>query len=177
MSAPVNLKDLAVRRDAGGGSSLAPRRHIVSRYILPGALVTGFLALTIWSARDIWLPRKLVTVVPVHVSLSEVQTAGTPLFKAAGWIEPRPTPVRVAALATGVVDQLLVVEDQFVKQGEPIARLVARDAELALQQAIATEGIALFEAVVAQGIAGVLARQRSSPYLAGVRSRLWRFVL
>lgn len=141
MSAPVNLKDLAVRRDAGGGSSLAPRRHIVSRYILPGALVLGFLALTIWSARDAWLPRKVVTVVPVHVSLSQVQAAGTPLFKAAGWIEPRPTPIRVAALASGVVDQLLVVEDQFVKQGEPIARLVARDAELALQQAIATEGM------------------------------------
>ena len=141
MSAPVNLKDLAVRRDAGSSSSLAPRRHIVSRYILPGALVLGFLALTIWSARDLWLPRKMVAVVPVHVSLSEMQTAGTPLFKAAGWIEPRPTPIRVAALATGVVDQLLVVEDQFVKQGEPIARLVARDAELALQQAIATEGM------------------------------------
>ena len=150
MSAPVNLKDLAVRRDAGGGSSLAPRRHIVSRYILPGALVTGFLALTIWSARDLWLPHQLVTVVPVHVSLSEVQTAGTPLFKAAGWIEPRPTPIRVAALATGVVDQLLVVEDQFVKQGEPIARLVARDAELALQQAIDTEGMRKGEVEEAQ---------------------------
>jgi hypothetical protein len=34
----------------------------------------------------------------------------------------------------------------------------------------------LFEAAVAQGIAGILARQRSSPYLPGVRSRLWRFV-
>lgn len=150
MSAPVNLKDLAVRRDAGGGGSLAPRRHIVSRYILPGALVLGFLALTIWSARDHWLPRKLVTVVPVHVSLSEVQTAGTPLFKAAGWIEPRPTPIRVAALASGVVDQLLVVEDQSVEQGEPIARLVARDAELALQQAIATEGMRKAETEEAQ---------------------------
>jgi len=42
--------------------------------------------------------------------------------------------------------------------------------------AIATEGIALFDAAVAQGIAGILARQRSSPYLPGVRSRLWRFV-
>ena len=42
--------------------------------------------------------------------------------------------------------------------------------------AIATEGIALFEAVVAQGIAGILARQRQSPYLPGVRSRLWRFI-
>ena len=36
--------------------------------------------------------------------------------------------------------------------------------------------IALFEAAVAQGIAGILARQRTSPYLPGVRSRLWRFM-
>ena len=152
MSAPVNLKDLAVRRDAVGGRSLAPRRHIMSRYILPGALVLGFLALTIWSARDLWLPRQSVTVVPVHVSLSEVQTAGTPLFKAAGWIEPRPTPIRVAALASGVVEQLLVVEDQSVEKGEPIARLVARDAELALEQAIATEGMRKAETEEAQAV-------------------------
>jgi hypothetical protein len=42
--------------------------------------------------------------------------------------------------------------------------------------AIPGEGRALFAAVAAQGLAGVLARQRSSPYLPGVRSRLWRFV-
>ena len=42
--------------------------------------------------------------------------------------------------------------------------------------AIAAEGRALHEAAAAQGIAGVMARQRTSPYLAGVRSRLWRFI-
>ncbi len=42
--------------------------------------------------------------------------------------------------------------------------------------AIATEGRALYDAAVAQGIAGILARQRMSPYLPGIRSRLWRFV-
>jgi hypothetical protein len=42
--------------------------------------------------------------------------------------------------------------------------------------AIAAEGRALHEAAAAQGIAGVLARQRTSPYLPGTKSRLWRFV-
>jgi hypothetical protein len=42
--------------------------------------------------------------------------------------------------------------------------------------AIAGEGRALHEAAADQGIAGVMARQRSSPYLPGVRSRLWRFI-
>ena len=48
--------------------------------------------------------------------------------------------------------------------------------EVVAVPAIATEGIALYDAVVAQGIAGVLARQRDEPLPAGVRSRLWRFV-
>ena len=64
-------------------------------------------------------------VVPVHVARAEVQQAGTPLFKAAGWVEPRPTPILVAALASGVVERLLVVEDQAVETGQPVAELVA----------------------------------------------------
>jgi bifunctional non-homologous end joining protein LigD len=41
---------------------------------------------------------------------------------------------------------------------------------------IAAEGVALFAAVSAQGLFGIRARQRTSPYLPGVRSRLWRSV-
>ena len=68
-------------------------------------------------------------------SQSAVQQEGTPLFQAAGWIEPRPTPVRVAALAPGVVERLLVVEDQPVKAGEPVAELIKEDAQLAYDRA------------------------------------------
>lgn len=42
--------------------------------------------------------------------------------------------------------------------------------------AIAAEGKALHAAAASQGIAGVLARERTSPYLSGVKSRLWRFI-
>jgi bifunctional non-homologous end joining protein LigD len=42
--------------------------------------------------------------------------------------------------------------------------------------AINGEGKALFEAVSGQGLFGIRARQRTSPYLPGVRSRLWRSV-
>jgi bifunctional non-homologous end joining protein LigD len=42
--------------------------------------------------------------------------------------------------------------------------------------AIASEGRALFEAVTGQGLYGIRARQRASPYLPGVRSRLWRTI-
>jgi bifunctional non-homologous end joining protein LigD len=48
--------------------------------------------------------------------------------------------------------------------------------EVVAVPAIATEGRALFEAVSGQGLYGMRARQRSSPYLPGIRSRLWRSV-
>jgi multidrug efflux pump subunit AcrA (membrane-fusion protein) len=57
------------------------------------------------------------------------------LFQAAGWVEPRPTPILVPALAEGVIEELLVVEGQTVQQGEPIARLIDIDSRLELQQA------------------------------------------
>lgn len=49
--------------------------------------------------------------------------------------------------------------------------------EVVVVPAITGEGRALHAAVSAQGIAGVLARRRSSPYLPGVHSRLWRSIL
>ena len=48
--------------------------------------------------------------------------------------------------------------------------------EVVAVPAINVEGRALYEAVSGQGLFGVRARQRSSPYLPGVRSRLWRSV-
>lgn len=57
-----------------------------------------------------------------------------------------------------------------------LRRVLRPGDEVVAVPAIAAEGRALFDAVAAQGIAGVMARQRTSPYLSGVRSRLWRFV-
>jgi bifunctional non-homologous end joining protein LigD len=48
--------------------------------------------------------------------------------------------------------------------------------EVVAVPAMASEGRALFEAVSAQGLYGIRARQRASPYLPGVRSRMWRTV-
>ncbi len=94
-----------------------------------------------WSARDLLLPPRQVRVVPVLATAADVQRQGTPLFKAAGWVEPRPTPVRVAALAPGVIEKLLVVEDQAVEQNAPIAQLVEDDARLAVERAQADSNL------------------------------------
>lgn len=134
----VDLKELAVDRGRSPRSEIAPPRHVVSRYVLPAILVCGFVGLFAWAARDAFLPRTKVTVVSVHSTREEIQASGTPLFKAAGWVEPRPTPIRVAALAEGVIKDLLVVEDQAVAKNEPIAILVDDDAKLNLDAAKAT---------------------------------------
>ena len=97
----VDLRDLAVDRRGTSVTALRARRNVFSRYVLPAALLLGFLALIAWAARDIVLPPQSVTVVPVFSTTSEFQQQGTPLFQAAGWIEPRPTPLRVAGTGAG----------------------------------------------------------------------------
>lgn len=132
----LDLSKLALDRSPQAASGKKPRhRRWVSRYVLPTAILVGFVLLLVAAAGRQLVPATPVTVVPVIVQRGEIQQAGTPLFKAAGWIEPRPTAVSVAALAPGVIEELLVVEGEQVKQGQPIARLISVDAELAAEQA------------------------------------------
>jgi bifunctional non-homologous end joining protein LigD len=74
------------------------------------------------------------------------------------------------------LDGRSMLSQPLVRRREALRRVLRPGDEVVAVPAIATEGIALYEAVVAQGVAGVMARQKSSPYLAGVRSRLWRFI-
>jgi bifunctional non-homologous end joining protein LigD len=64
----------------------------------------------------------------------------------------------------------------LAKRREALRRVLRPGDEVVAVPAIAGEGRALHAAVVAQGLAGVMARARRSPYLPGIRSRLWRFV-
>jgi hypothetical protein len=64
----------------------------------------------------------------------------------------------------------------LVRRRQLLRRVLRPGDEVVAVPAIAGEGRALWDAAAAQGIAGVMARQRTSPYLPGVRSRLWRFV-
>jgi len=137
MSSDVDVRELAIDREEPNALNVARNRHVFVRYVLPASLILAFLLMLAWALQDALLPATRVTVVPVHVSRTEIQQAGTPLFKAAGWVEPRPTPIAVAALAPGVVERLLVVEDQVVKADEPVALLVSEDARLASGAAVA----------------------------------------
>jgi bifunctional non-homologous end joining protein LigD len=74
------------------------------------------------------------------------------------------------------LDGWSLLSQPLVKRREALRRVLRPGDEVVAVPAIATEGIALYQAAVAQGIAGIMARQRISPYLPGVRSRLWRYV-
>ncbi|QDU77488.1 Cobalt-zinc-cadmium resistance protein CzcB [Bremerella volcania] len=155
--AEVDLKQLAIDRDATTadrrGTDLPIRRHFVSRVLIPGVLVASFAALLVWAAWDLIFPATPVKVIPVVASKAKTQSAGTPLFQAAGWVEPRPTPIRVAALSPGVIEELLVVEDQAVSKGDPVANLVREDNQLAYERAVADRD--LRQAEVAQSQAAL----------------------
>ncbi len=134
----IDLSRLALDRSTPDESVRATarrRRRWIARYLIPGGILLGFAVLIIAAAGTQLMPRQAVQVVPVIVQRSAVQQAGTPLFQAAGWIEPRPTSINVPALAPGVIEELLVVEGQAVKRGEPIARLISIDAEIAVKEA------------------------------------------
>jgi multidrug efflux pump subunit AcrA (membrane-fusion protein) len=97
-------------------------------------------------------PPRDVTVVPLMTSRSVAAEAGQPVFQASGWIEPRPISIRVAALAAGVVQRLLVVEDQLVEVGQSVAILVADDAILSLEAAEATLSLRQAEELDARAV-------------------------
>ena len=130
MATTLDLRQLVVDRSSTKAPKKSRRRNLVTRYVIPLGVILGFGSVIVWSARESLLSSKPVTVVPVILTRAEVQQSGTPLFQAAGWIEPRPSPVMVSALAEGVVNQLLVVAGQEVKAGEPVATLVDADARI-----------------------------------------------
>jgi multidrug efflux pump subunit AcrA (membrane-fusion protein) len=134
-STKPDLTQLAVDRQRTVSLGCAPPRRLFSRYVLPVMILGGFVGLLAWASSAQWRTRRDVTVVPVVVSRAAVQPVGTPLFQAPGWIEPRPAPYLVTAIAEGVIKELLVVEGQAVEAGQPVALLVDADAKLAVQRA------------------------------------------
>lgn len=156
MTRNLDLRELTIDRSLREKRPLR-RRHLATRYLLPAVVLTAFLGMLGFAARDRWLPARPVTVVPVVVTRAQVQQAGATLFQAAGWVEPRPSPVLVSAMAPGVVKEVLVVEGQEVIPGQPLVRLIDVDAQLAARQAQAE--LQLREAELASAQAELTAAQ------------------
>jgi RND family efflux transporter MFP subunit len=114
---------------------LPPPRRSLLRILVPLAILLAFGALLASTLGDFLQGSVEVTTVrPRSVEGSSAKSAGTVLFQAAGWIEPDPFPAAVTALTSGVVSEVLVQESQAVRAGEIVAKLVARDAELAVER-------------------------------------------
>lgn len=71
------------------------------------------------------------------------------------------------------LDGRWLLNQPLERRREMLRRVLRPGDEVVTVPAIAGSGVALHAAVTAQGVAGVLARQRSGPYLPGVRSVLW----
>ncbi|WP_233148199.1 efflux RND transporter periplasmic adaptor subunit [Rhodopirellula sp. MGV] len=132
----IDLSRLAVDRTTPeANSARRDTRHRISRYALPCVVLIGFVAMLLATSHQLLVQRIVVTTIPVLVKRGAVQQSGTVLFQAAGWIEPRPTSVSVPSLASGVIEELMVIEGQLVSQGDSIAKLIDVDARNAVDQA------------------------------------------
>jgi ATP-dependent DNA ligase len=85
-------------------------------------------------------------------------------------------PVAFLAFDLLDLDGRPLLSQPLERRRDQLRRVLRPGDEVLAVPAIPGEGVALFAAVAAQGLAGILARQRASPYLPGVRSRLWRFI-
>ncbi len=124
----VDLEALA-RSDAQ--SSVTPPRRRWVFWLVPVVLAAGFLAVFYDTARDLLVPATKVTTVRPIAATDAAPVAGSIVFQAAGWVEPDPYPIRVTALAEGVVSRMLVQEADKVSRGDVVCELVAEDAEIA----------------------------------------------
>jgi len=75
-----------------------------------------------------------------------------------------------------VLDGRSLLGEQLVRRRDALRRTITPGEAIVAVPAIVGEGRALHSAVGAQGIGGVMARVRTSPYLPGIRSRLWRWI-
>jgi bifunctional non-homologous end joining protein LigD len=89
--------------------------------------------------------------------------------------EPGP-PVAYLVFDLLVLDGRPLLREPLFRRRQSLRRTLTPGEAVVAVPAIAGEGLALHAAVRAQGIGAVLARVRSSPYLPGTRSRLWRIV-
>jgi HlyD family secretion protein len=132
-------------------AELPPPRRSKLRILVPLAILLAFLAVLATTVGDLWKGSVAVSVVrPTIVDASAAASAGTPLFQASGWIEPDPFPIEAPALAPGVVREVSIQPSDVVAEGQVVARLIERDAELALAAAEAVIADARAELATAE---------------------------
>lgn len=122
--------------------------------MIPTGIALGFALLFLALYRDRILPAKDVKVAVALSTRAESTTGnaeenpepdskerprelwnGPMAFQASGWIEPDPLPIKATALASGVIDQVHVLEGESVTKNQPLATLIQEDYQLELEEA------------------------------------------
>jgi HlyD family secretion protein len=132
----ADLAALSVRRESGPAEIRPPRRWI-SRVVVPAALVGGFVSLFLWSSWESLWPATPVTVTTVRFQDGPSEPTGGELFKASGWVEPRPAAVDVAVQTHGMyrAEEVPVKAGDRVAPGQLLVRLDDTKAKLDLEAA------------------------------------------
>lgn len=126
-----------------GGTVPMPRPRWAARVGIPACLILAIAAVLGSSLRESFRPITPVEATPVVELSAKTQPAASvapggdkaALVQAAGWIEPDPYPIAVAALDSGTVAEVAVHEGDDVTAGDVLVRLVDADARLALDRA------------------------------------------
>jgi multidrug efflux pump subunit AcrA (membrane-fusion protein) len=133
----ADLGALRVRRtesNEGMQPLVLPRRWF-SRVILPLLLLGGFSGVLAWASWDRLVPATPIRVVPVLIRASVEESSGQELFKANGWLEPRPLPTDVPIQTEGMyrVKEVLINPGDAVKANQLLIVLDDEKAKLDLE--------------------------------------------
>lgn len=147
----ADLGVLRVRRssiDAAVSPPVKPPRRWISRVVMPVTLLGGFAAVLAWASWDRLVPPTPVRVVPVQLRTTVAEANGQELFKANGWIEPRPLPIDVPIQTEGMyrIKEVLVNPGDAVKAKQLLVVLDDAKARLdleALQKKVARRQAAI----------------------------------
>jgi RND family efflux transporter MFP subunit len=152
----ADLGALTVSRTGPVRSDIRLPRRWASRIVVPGVLLAGFTALVLWASWDLVTPPVPVRVVPVVVRTGAVESVGQELFKANGWVEPRPLPIDVPVQTEGMyrVREVLVNPGERVTAGQLLVRLDDTRAALDLEAAEKRHAKRLAAAKAARADAG-----------------------
>lgn len=142
-------------------ASIPPSRRR-SAVVIPVGVACATLLLILWSAWPMIRPARAVSVaqaipVPLSVDTSPNQSTegdapptGGKQVQAAGWLEAEPFSIPCVALADGVLESVTSLEGDRVEEGQVVATLVSRDAELRLRRAEAAHASAEAERLSAE---------------------------
>ena len=115
-----------------------PSRRFVTRYGLPVAIIAitfVILGFASWKLIRKTHPVEAVTVVMRDVETTEptsTEASSGSIVQAPGWVEASPYAIYAGALIQGIVEEILVLEGDYVEEGQPVATLISEDNELAL---------------------------------------------